>query len=56
MNGVDFSKNILDNKEINNKDILNSIARTVECNCKEKKNTLTLYTLSKVIIIDLDED
>jgi hypothetical protein len=58
----------MNNEEVNNTTVDKKVDKLKEsaipcdencgsdCKCKGKKNTFTLITLSKVIIIDLDEE
>jgi len=58
MNNEEVNNNTVDKKDEVLKEttsICNGICGP-DCKCKGKKNTFTLVTLSKVIIIDLDEE
>ena len=58
MNNEEVNNNTVDKKDVKLKDSTIPCDGNcgLDCKCKGKKNTFTLITLSKVIIIDLDEE
>ena len=58
MNNEEVNNSTLDKKDVTSNaspSACNGICGS-DCKCQKKKNTFTLFTLSKVIIIDLDEE